>query len=413
MKQQEQVELIKSILPMIDAGTAVDAGSVVKNPTSSYVCKDLAKRERTSFFENHAQVIGLSGDLPEPGSFMTVNDLGIPILATRDKSGKFHALVNACRHRGALLTEDERGKKNRFSCPFHAWTYASDGQLLGIREPKLFGDIDKKCNGLVELPCAEKYGLLVIHPQLDGTVDIDGLLGEELAQQLETWEFGESTFLGNSTLEKDLNWKIAMDSYGENYHFDTLHRGTVGNLFYGDATGYDQYGRNHRLTLISHYIDTVRERPETDWHITDAGVLLYHLFPNVQIVLFNRVITLIRIYPDPENVGRSITRLSHYSAQYLGADVEGEEVQNLEDKLVYEADMTKRLEFNLRTQIELFDSTVDEEDYYMGEKSQQAAASGKVEYFIFGRNEPALHHFHNNYRDALGLPPLEEYRAAS
>ena len=33
-------------------------------------------------------------------------------------------------------------------------------------------------------------------------------------------------------------------------------------------------------------------------------------------------------------------------------------------------------------------STLDEEDYYMAEKSQQAAASGKVEYFIFGRNEP-------------------------
>jgi len=412
MKQQEQVELIKSILPMIDAGTAADAGSVVKNPTSSYVCKDLAKREWRSFFENHAQIIGLSGDLPEPGSFVTVNDLGIPILATRDKSGKFHALVNACRHRGALLTEDERGKKNRFSCPFHAWTYASNGQLLGIRSPALFGDIDKKCNGLVELPCAEKYGLLVVHPQLDGVIDIDELLGKDLAAQLSSWEFGTSIFLGNGTLEKDLNWKIANDTFGENYHFDSLHSGKLDNLFYGDATGYDEYGRNHRLTLLSHYVDTIRERPEEDWNITDAGIVLYHLFPNVQIALFNRVISMFRIYPDPDNVGRSITRISHYSAQHLASDLEDEEVESLEGKSLYEADMTKRLEFNLQTQMEIVNSTLEEEDYYMGEKSQQAAASGKVEHFIFGRNEPALHHFHRNYREALDMPPLEEYREA-
>jgi phenylpropionate dioxygenase-like ring-hydroxylating dioxygenase large terminal subunit len=120
MKQEMQVDLLKTMLKMIDDGTAPDAGRMVKNPTSSYVCKDLAAREWNTFFENHPQVRGLSGDLPESGSFMTSNDLGIPILATRDKTGKFHAFVNACRHRGAPVTEDERGKKNRFACPFHA-----------------------------------------------------------------------------------------------------------------------------------------------------------------------------------------------------------------------------------------------------------------------------------------------------
>jgi phenylpropionate dioxygenase-like ring-hydroxylating dioxygenase large terminal subunit len=413
MKQEMQVELLKNIMTMIEDGTASDAGSVVKNPTSSYVCKDLAKLEWDAMFEDHAQIVGLSGDLPEPGSFMTINELGIPILATRDKSGKFHALVNACRHRGAILTEDERGNKNRFSCPFHAWTYASDGQLLGIRQAKLFGDIDKKCNGLVELPCEEKYGLLVVHPQVDGVVDIDALLGDELAEQLSSWNIGAASFLGNSTLDKNLNWKIANDTFGENYHFDSLHKGKLDNLFYGDATAYDEYGRNHRLTLASRYIDTLREKPESEWNVTDAGILVYHLFPNVQLVLFNRVISVFRIYPDRDTVGRSTTRISHYSAQHIGANVEGEEVADLEGKTLYEADMSKRLEFDLQTQMEIVNSTLEEEDYYMGEKSQQAAASGKVENFIFGRNEPALHHFHNNYRDALGLPPLEEYRTAS
>jgi hypothetical protein len=35
----------------------------------------------------------MSGDLAERGSFMTQNDLGVRILATRDKKGVFHAHV--------------------------------------------------------------------------------------------------------------------------------------------------------------------------------------------------------------------------------------------------------------------------------------------------------------------------------
>jgi hypothetical protein len=39
-------------------------------------------------------------------------------------------------------------------------------------------------------------------------------------------------------------------------------------------------------------------------------------------------------------------------------------------------------------------------------RSQRGADSGMIEYSIFGRNEPALHHYHNTYREALGMEPL-------
>ncbi len=411
MKQDQQIELMQYMLKMIDDDSTEDAGQLLKNPTSSYVCKDLAEREWTTFFENHPQVIGLSAELPEPGSFITNSDLGIPILATRDKDGVFHTFVNACRHRGAVLTEAESGKQHRFACPFHAWTYASDGQLLGIREPKKFGELEKNCHHLIELPSAEKYGLLVVHPQLDGTIDMDELLGAELAEQLGDWKLGQTTYLGKSSLERNLNWKIANDTFGENYHFHTLHGKRLNNLFYGDATAYSEYGRHHRLTLPSRYIDVLRERPKKQWNVTDAGVVVYYLFPNVQIVLANRVVSVFRIYPSRTEVGRSTTRISYFEAQHIGSEFADAPAAKLDGDNVYDANVVERLEFNLETQIEIINSTLDEEDYYMGEKSQEAAASGKVEHFIFGRNEPALQHFHNNYRAALELPPLEAYRA--
>lgn len=410
MKQQQQIDLMNRMINMIDTGTTEDAGQLSKNPTSSYVCEDLAKLEWQKLFENHPQVIGLSSDIPEPGDFITDNDLGIPILATRDSKGKFRAFVNACRHRGAVLTDEQRGKQHRFACPFHAWTYANDGKLLGIREAKNFGEIDKKCHSLIELPSQEKYGLLVVHPNVDGVVNIDELLGDELANELGHWDLPATNYLGSSTLDKNTNWKIANDTFGENYHFDALHGERLNNLFYGDATAYDEFGRNHRLTLPSRYIDVLRAKSHDEWNVTDAGVIVYYVFPNTQIVLANRVISIFRIYPDRNDVGRSRTQISYYAAPHIGSQQSDSEVESLDGSNVYDADVTQRLEFNLETQLELIRSTLDEEDYYMAEKSQQAAASGKVEYFIFGRNEPALHHFHRNFRQALDLEPLEAIR---
>lgn len=57
---------------------------------------------------------------------------------------------------------------------------------------------------------------------------------------------------------------------------------------------------------------------------------------------------------------------------------------------------------------EIVNSTLDQEDYYVGEMAQKSAESGALEHVIFGRNEPALHHFHANYREALGMPALEQ-----
>ena len=61
----------------------------------------------------------------------------------------------------------------------------------------------------------------------------------------------------------------------------------------------------------------------------------------------------------------------------------------------------------LASSMEVFNSTIEQEDYLMGETTQRAVESGTVKHLIFGRNEPALHHYHNSFREALNLPPLE------
>jgi len=105
MKQSMQVEVIRELIKQMDTKTTCDAGRIVINPASVYTDAALAEREWKAFFDQHPQVIGLSPELPRAGSYFTSSDLGMPILATRDKDGKFHAFINACRHRGAQLTD--------------------------------------------------------------------------------------------------------------------------------------------------------------------------------------------------------------------------------------------------------------------------------------------------------------------
>jgi hypothetical protein len=57
--------------------------------------------------------------------------------------------------------------------------------------------------------------------------------------------------------------------------------------------------------------------------------------------------------------------------------------------------------------MENFASVIRDEDYVAAASSHLGAQSGAQDYVTFGRNEPALHHYHNTYRSALGMDPLE------
>lgn len=412
MKHSTQVQVLKELIERIDRKTTCDAGKIVSMPASSYTDTDMARSEWIRLFQQHPQVLGMSGDLPKPGSYFTNDDLGMPILATRDQDGKFHAFVNACRHRGAQLTDAPRGEKARFVCPFHAWTYGLDGRLTGIRHEGLFGEIDKACHNLIELPSQEKYGFLVVHPQVDGAVDVDALLGAELAEELAGWGFDRSEFQADSVIDMPLNWKLANDTFGEVYHFSVLHRNTLALLLHGDHAVAREYGRNHLLCVATRYLDTMRHRPEVEWSLPFGTFMSYFLFPNIQLVFVSGMVTMVRIYPDPANVARSISRVSYYTIPQIKSQLsEAERSAEVTADNVYQADTSKRMELDVTAALELFVRAVEKEDYVMGEKAQIAASSGKVDHFLFGRNEPTLHHFHNHYRNVLGLPPLEEYRA--
>lgn len=383
MEKQEQLRLLKQLLHRIDTGTTVDAGGIRRNPTNVYTCKALAKREWDQFFRATPQVVGMSADLPERGSFLTTSDFGVPVLATRDKKGEFRAFLNVCSHRGVLLEEETNGKRSNFTCPFHAWTYTNTGDLVSIPKQAHFGNVDKSCLGLKVLPAAEKYGFLWVHPDPEDTIDIDDLLGG-LATEFDTWGFGPMVNIGRDTYDMRLNWKLQMDTFGETYHFKTLHRDTLSNTFRGNVQCYDTFGRNHRMILCMHAIEELRGQPESNWKITDGSLPVYWIFPNVQVNVLPFGVALVRAYPDPDDPAHSIARIGFYARP---------------EEMEENAEMITNV-------LNGFGEIIRDEDYTVAARSQLGADSGLQETVLFGRNEPALHHYHNTYRSELGMELL-------
>ncbi len=383
MQREEQIRVLRQLMKHIDEGTNVDAGGIRRNPVSAYTCPERAQKEWDRFFRTHPQVVGLSGDLPAPGTFFTGDDFGLPLLATRDDSGRFRAFANVCRHRGALVEQEARGERSTFSCPFHGWTYDTRGELVSVPMPKHFGKIDKACHGLVELPSAERFGLLFVHPERDGTLDTDALLST-LVPEFEAWDFDRLVRVGEDVYETPMNWKLAVDTFGETYHFNTLHRNSLALTFQGNVQCYDTYGRNHRMTLCLKAIQELREKPEADWQVCKGAFPVYFLFPNVQLNVGEQGVILVRIYPIPGTPRRSVSKVSYYLRPAYAP--------------------MKDLAYPQMSQT--FGAVIRDEDYVAAAISQVGADSGMQDTLVFGRNEPALHHYHNTYREALGMDPL-------
>ena len=177
-----------------------------------------------------------------------------------------------------------------------------------------------------------------------------------------------------------------MDTFGETYHFPVLHANTLSLVFHGNVQCYDTYGSNHRMILCRREIDQMRHLPEDEWSITTAALPVYWLFPNVQLLPFEEGLQLVRAYPEPGHPGRHTSRISFYLRPGAAADAAQTEV--------------------FRMMAQRFGEIIRDEDYVMSASQQRTADGGIVPHVVFGRNEPALHHYHQTYRSRLAMDPL-------
>jgi phenylpropionate dioxygenase-like ring-hydroxylating dioxygenase large terminal subunit len=167
-------------------------------------------------------------DLPEPGSYVTiaVPPLKASLLITRAADGEVRAFHNVCRHRANKLVPDgEKGCKHRFTCGFHAWSFASDGKLAVVMDESQFVGLDKSRYGLVPVHC-EVWEDFVF-------VNFDPAPRETLAEWLGDIHGGYKGYfdgreeIANWSIVVNANWHITVNAFTEGYHSLFLHKNTL------------------------------------------------------------------------------------------------------------------------------------------------------------------------------------------
>lgn len=375
----------------IAAGCTTDlAPSTLENPASVYVDPERAALEQRELFGKLPLVAGLSRDIPLPGDSLLFEDAGPPVFIIRGADGRVRGFLNRCAHRGSKLVHaDPSGscqRRGRVSCPFHGWSYELDGTLAQVPGRAGFESIGLNRRNLESVPVCEWNGILFVRP-LAGPepLEITGYLGT-FAPELARLELAAAAPARASKLSANTNWKLALDTYCEGYHFGTLHSSSIGVTHYSNVAVFDAFGKHWRINFPEKKLAALCQLPESEWPEPEFGGV-YFLFPNTLLVVgwaaegtgFARVF---RLFPG-SSPGSMTCRIAVY---VLGG--------NESEQVVAKAQFTR----------DDAESDVTHEDYRVAVDAYANLVAAPAGFkLVFGSNEIALQAVHRSIAEALGV----------
>ena len=98
-------------------------------PAGFYVSEAFLEIEKEEIFRKEWICLGRVDEVSKRGDYFATQLLDEPLIVVCGQDDKVRVLSNVCRHRSSVIAEGKGNAKN-FVCPYHAWTYATDGQLL-------------------------------------------------------------------------------------------------------------------------------------------------------------------------------------------------------------------------------------------------------------------------------------------
>ncbi|MEQ9693123.1 aromatic ring-hydroxylating dioxygenase subunit alpha [Shimia sp. SDUM112013] len=379
MERATELYLLEELLGLHSAQSAYLDDTIFENPVSRYNDPAHFQQEQAQVFRRFPQLTVHASELPDAGSFLRKEIAGLPVLLTRDRDGKVHAFLNVCRHRGARLVEDEKGCRNAFSCPYHAWTFSNQGDLRGIpHEKQGFPGVDKSKMGLIRLPAAERLGWIWVLPDPNGTMHIDAFVAP-LVEDFGWLDTAKMKIAVSDTLTVDANWKLLIEGGIEAYHFKVTHKHTIGPHFLDNLSSYRMLGKHMRSVLPRAHLADLQDMPREDWDIRRDANVLYCVFPLSQLLVMQDHIAW--IHATPLNEGQTELRLS----TVVPAS------SNLEDS--EQAEHWKRN--HAITKVTL------SEDFEVNAGAQAGLGAGANRHVTFGRFEGALAAFNQTVMAAM------------
>jgi glycine betaine catabolism A len=320
-----------------------------------FVSADVFAQEQAAIFASHWVCVGHQSDIPAAGDYFLASIAGESLIVVRDQHGKLNALYNVCRHRGTRMCEEHTGHSATIQCPYHAWTYALDGRLLGAPHMEGVQGFRKAEHSLLAANVGTWEGFIFVN-LVDAAMPLDewfAALAGKFAQ------FNLPSLRAGKRVEYDVraNWKLIFENYSECYHcpgvhpmlskvspYDSAENDLTKGPFLG---GFMSISRGASLTMSGNAC----ARPVGDIKAEDhARVFYYSIFPNMLLSMHPDYVMVHQIWPEAPDRTRVVC------------------------DWFFHPDAFGREDFHPEDAVEFWDLT-NKQDWHVCELSQQGIAS--------------------------------------
>ena len=378
-------------LTLYDARQALkergDDRAFVDDPRASYTLParyyrdaGIYELEKESIFYRNWLYAGHVSQLVERGAYLTTRVHNQHVFVIRDNDDELRAFYNVCQHRGHELLAGN-GRVRSIICPYHAWTYGLNGDLVGARNTKDVPDFDRCEFSLkpvrVELFC----GMVFINLDEDAT-PLNALSGD-LEQEIRSYCPSVDTlrFAQRDDYVVDANWKTVVDNFLECYHCEPAHRDFV------DLVDMSSYKSNVHAYYSSHISKAARTTDSKAFSFekgdVDFGYAGWFLWPNLTIWIYpgEANVSILQMIPDGAESSREIQ-------DWFVPD--GKPSTQLAEAMRYQKEVLQPEDIGL---VESVQRGLGSRGYNQGRFVTDAEFSSNSEH--------AVHHFQTLVRDAL------------
>ena len=202
-----------------------------------YVSEEVFQLEMEHMFPNSWVYVGHDSQVPNAGDYFGTTIGTQPVLLVRHTDGKVHVLHNRCPHKGTRITSETCGNTGKFfRCPYHAWSFKTDGSLLAIPLKKGYENTgfeqSHAAPGMAPVRHIRNYRGFVFAKINDGGLDFEEFFGESLSSfdnMIDRSPVGQLKVAGGVLrYMHNCNWKMLVENQTDTCHPMVAHESSAG-----------------------------------------------------------------------------------------------------------------------------------------------------------------------------------------
>ncbi len=271
-------------------------------PQRYFVSPAVFAEEQEAIFAQQWACVGHQSGVAKAGDYFLATVARESLLVTRDQSNAVRGFYNVCRHRGTRLCEEASGHANAIQCPYHAWTYALDGRLIGAPQMESAPGFDKAEYPLRPVNAALWEGFIFVN-LAENPTPLEEMFAP-LAGKFTHWNLAQLRSARRVEYDVRANWKLIFENYSECYHcpgvhpmlskvspYDSAENDLCDGPFLG---GFMTITKGASLTMSG----GACARPVGEISgVNEARVFYYSIFPNLLLSMHPDYVMVHQIWP--------------------------------------------------------------------------------------------------------------------